>query len=144
MLFARRARSFSLRLIVTGVMWLFMTGLIGLVNEELQNTNSPVLAIVIMMMLALNYFATRGVWSISGANESAIETNHPEKRKHHTDDARLETLLALMDADEREAFKVALKSQYLDRTGRLHDDGEVNPVSLDTLIRENRNHHYFD
>ena len=68
-------------------------------------------------------------------------TIEPEKRKRAGYSEQLEAVFALMDDEEREAFKASLKERMLARTSRLMDiadDGEGDTVSLESLL-ETRN-----
>jgi hypothetical protein len=60
-----------------------------------------------------------------------VETPTAEKSKRGGDD-RIATLLALMDDDERQAFKEALKQRMLDSLAQPATDGEL-PYDSDTL-----------
>ncbi len=60
-----------------------------------------------------------------------------EKSKRGSDD-RLSTLLALMDEDERQAFKETLKQRMLDSLTQPAADGELpyDSDTLETLLQE--------
>ncbi len=66
-----------------------------------------------------------------------LEAPAVEKNKRGGDD-RLATLLALMDEDERQAFKETLKQRMLDSLTQPATDGELpyDSDTLETLLQE--------
>lgn len=57
-----------------------------------------------------------------------VQVTTPKRKNSSAEDQRLNTLLALMDEDERKAFKEALKDQYLSKQTKRKNqliDGEL-------------------
>lgn len=124
------------RLFITFTLWWLVGGLLLTAfgsSYSYFGFFDLILIFGIVIMPAL--IATVLVWS--GKDLLGLEAQQgqnervyiPTKRKNTSDeDQRLNTLLALMDDDERHAFKEALKDQYLGtapkRKNRL-SDGEL-------------------
>lgn len=64
-----------------------------------------------------------------------------EKRKRAEPD-KVRLLMDMMDEDEREAFKQAMKDRLLGASDRLRDDGELpaDADMLDTYLNERKRH----
>jgi hypothetical protein len=127
------------RLFITFTLWWLVGGLLltAIGSSYYFGFFDLVLVFGIVIMPAL--MATIIVWSgkdwLSEAPHAQYERPYmPVKRKNTSDeDQRLNTLLALMDDDERHAFKEALKDQYLGNTTKRKNqlmDGEL-PFDVD-------------
>jgi hypothetical protein len=98
--------------------------------------------IITLMGLIFAYATTRNLWREEQPQGDRLARRREvlgEKRKRGQGDTKAEMLLALMDDDEREAFKHALQEQMLRGASRLSDDGELmdDEVPLADLLREN-------
>ncbi|MFZ4814708.1 MAG: hypothetical protein ACOYL5_09240 [Phototrophicaceae bacterium] len=99
--------------------------------------------LITAMSLGVAYAATRGLWGLVGEDRIKAlirevqrqESGGKRKRESAAPD-KVETLLALMDEDERQAFKAALRAQILNTPmTRLQDDGELDmPTSVSKLL----------
>jgi len=97
--------------------------------------------IVVAVALAMATGATGMIWgdndsSLDEAIGKAVSGEGSGKRKRGEGDTKAEMLLALMDDDERQAFKRALQQQMLESSARLSDDGEIeNATTLEELLK---------
>jgi hypothetical protein len=120
------------RFLATACIWVVSFGVtVGVIEFVTHGMNVIGAAIIVVLALTLAFLIT-----LSLRHERTPITDD-EKRKRTTfseSPNKTDMLLALMDDDEREAFKEALKQRMLDSVSRLSDDGE-SPVAFDDLLR---------
>ena len=135
--------------IIKGIITLFIWSVCGAiaiaVNVDVVSFWGAILAIV---ALAMATGATGMIWTgdendnAAGALGRAVNNDdYREKRKRGNGDTKAEMLLALMDEDERQAFKQALQQRMLESSARLGDDGEIDTPTLEALLNDEQDHH---
>ncbi len=135
--------------IIKGIITLFIWSVCGAiaiaVNVDVVSFWGAILAIV---ALAMATGTTGMIWTgdendnAAGALGRAVNNDdYREKRKRGNGDTKAEMLLALMDEDERQAFKQALQQRMLESSARLGDDGEIDTPTLEALLNDKRDHH---
>jgi hypothetical protein len=121
------------RFLATAFIWAAGAGIIDLSTHGM-NTFGTVVVVGLVLLFA--FLTSRSIWYERVPLTDDV-TRH-EKRKRTTfseSPNKTDMLLALMDDNEREAFKEALKQRVLDSVSRLSDDGEI-PVAFDDLLRD--------
>jgi hypothetical protein len=132
----------TVRLIASMFIWAVI-GLIPLLSLAIAEEIAAPVAWITLFGMAFAYAATRQIWNLGGEEDEKKQSgDYAGKRKRGSGDTKADMLLALMDDDEREAFKEALKQRMLDSSARLSDDGEIESefdvTSLEALLREDR------
>lgn len=118
------------RFLLTGFIWA-VVGLIGIVAV---NTGVGFGSVVIIALgLTFAYVTTRSLWGLENNNSDDASTSQRKRKRHEIQSEKIDMLMAMMDEDEKTAFKAALKQRLLDSTTRLSDDGEA-PVALSDLL----------
>lgn len=130
----------TLKLMVTAWVWVMVT-VLGIVSIAIPGGMTSGAVIIVLMGLIFAYATTRNLWKTEDEQVTRRELRREvlgEKRKRGAGDTKAEMLLALMDDDEREAFKQALQDQMLRGAARLRDDGELDDdeVPLADLLAE--------
>ena len=135
--------------IIQGIITLFIWAVCGViaigVNVDAVSFWGAIVAIV---ALSMAMGATAVIWgdgesdfTDEGAASGAENDDYyREKRKRGAGDTKAEMLLALMDEDERQAFKQALQQRMLESSARLGDDGEINTTTLESLLQSDQEH----
>lgn len=128
------------RLGVTAWVWVMVT-VLGIVSIAIPGGMTSGAVFIVLMGLVAAYASTKAIWGLrDDDDENRVAQRREvlgEKRKRGAGDTKAEMLLALLDDDEREAFKRALQAQVLRGAGRLRDDGELDDeVPLADLLRE--------
>jgi hypothetical protein len=130
-----------LRVMVTAWVWVMVT-VLGIVSIVVPGGMTVGAVFITLLGLSFAYATTRGIWRLGDEDEDNDQLEQRrevlgEKRKRGTGDTKTDMLLALMDDDEREAFKRALQDQMLRGAARLNDDGELDgEIPLADLLRE--------
>ncbi len=129
-----------LRLVVTAIVWVMVTAL-GSISIIIPGEMTSGAVYITLLGLIFAYATTRSLWRVEQPQQDRLKKSRElgaEKRKRSTGDTKADMLLALMDDDEREAFKQALQARLLQGATRLRDDGELDDIEvpLEDLLRE--------
>lgn len=122
----------------------FIWGMASLISLFALNTSFDVsigVVFIILVAMSFAYASTRVIWGVASTPAASTPANADDvdKPKRAVRDSKAEILLALMDEDERESFKEALKHKILYEGARLSDEGELDiPTSVDALLQEER------
>lgn len=121
------------RMIATSVMWVAL-GIVSVMGIIFSSNLGDDAALIIGLPLSLALIGTIAIWlgpAIVEVQREKIRAQNglgvpdmTEKAKRGGLD-KYSLLMQMMDEDEREAFKTALKQRMLD-DARITDDGEIN------------------
>ena len=129
---------------VSIVMWIIL-GFISIgsaASTEGSNIHDAALTIMVIAPLLIALFGTIAIWSpevfTENKESNANNTSSSSKSKNQTS-SKVDMLMQMMDADEQEAFKDALRRQIL-QENRLSSDGEL-PIDDHLFYDEEESHH---
>jgi hypothetical protein len=133
--------------IVKGILtFFFWVGALAVSIVAIENANGQDLGAVAVLPFVMAFLATVAIWGIpelariNEARAGRVSREDYEKGKREQGSRRIEQLallLELMDEDEREDFKQALKQRVLEGTYG-EDEMLFTDESLESLLEEKR------